>query len=74
MMAPFTPVTAASPLPDRPGRATLRLERALLETLGESGIPQDCLPQAELLPVWDTPDLAAASIDNRALPFWGGTW
>lgn len=51
-----------------------RLEQAVEEALGETEFPQDRIPPAKYLPVWETLDFHAASVKIRSLPVWGGTW
>ena len=51
-----------------------RLLQAVLDRLGEGGIPAERLPQPEFTEIWDTLPFSGLSYRVAALPYWGGTF
>ena len=51
-----------------------RLLQAVLDRLGEGGIPAERLPQPEFAEIWDTLPFSGLSYRAAALPYWGGTF
>lgn len=49
-----------------------RLLQAVLDQLGEGGIPTERLVQPEFSEIWDTLPLSELSYRVEALPCWGG--
>lgn len=47
------------------------LLQAVLDRLGEDGIPTDCLPQPEFADIWSTLPFSELSYRVRTLPYWG---
>ena len=51
-----------------------RLLQAVLDRLGEGGIPAERLPQPEFAEICDTLPFSGLSYRVAALPYWGGTF